>query len=60
MSGYSKEAEDAISAKMDKMKDEDRPQKQKVAIAISEARGKGFKVPAALKNREKRSQARAN
>lgn len=54
MSGYSKEAEASISAKMHKMKDEDRPQAQKVAIALSEARKKGFQVPAALKAREKR------
>lgn len=42
---YSDDAENAISNKMDKMKNEDRPQKQKVAIAISEARQKGLKVP---------------
>lgn len=45
MSKYSKKAEKAISSKMHKMKDEDRPQKQKVAIALSEAREKGLKVP---------------
>jgi hypothetical protein len=42
---YSKAAQDTISAKMHKMKDEDRPQDQKVAIAMSEARKKGEKVP---------------
>ena len=42
---YSKKAQKAISAKMHKMKGEDRPQKQKVAIAMSEARKKGLKVP---------------
>lgn len=45
MSKYSKAAQRAISAKMDKMKGEDKPQAQKVAIAISEARRKGLKVP---------------
>lgn len=42
---YSKKAQTAISNKMERMKDEDRPQKQKVAIALSEARKKGLKVP---------------
>lgn len=42
---YSKAAQKAISAKMEKMKGEDRPRKQKVAIALSEARRKGLKVP---------------
>lgn len=45
MSKYSKKAEKAIGNKMDKMKGEDKPQKQKVAIALSEAREKGLKVP---------------
>ena len=45
MAKYSKKAEKDISAKMEKMKNEDRPQKQKVAIAMSEARKKGDKVP---------------
>lgn len=44
-SAYSQAANDVISNKMDKMKDEDKPQKQKVAIALSEARQKGLKVP---------------
>lgn len=44
-SKYSKKAEKAIGSKMHKMKGEDRPQKQKVAIALSEAREHGFKVP---------------
>lgn len=42
---YSDEAEETISDKMDIIKNEDRPQKQKVAIAINEARQKGLKVP---------------
>lgn len=42
---YSKKAEKVISAKMEKMKGEDKPQKQKVAIALSEAKSKGLKVP---------------
>jgi hypothetical protein len=45
MPKYSKEAQRVISDKLRKMKDEDRPQDQKVAIAISEAREKGYKVP---------------
>ena len=44
-SKYSKKAEKAISSKMHKMKGEKKPQKQKVAIALSEARKKGLKVP---------------
>lgn len=46
---YSPKAQKAISAKMEKMKGEDKPQKQKVAIAMSEARKKGLKVPKAKK-----------
>ena len=46
---YSPKAQDEISHKMDLMKNEDRPQKQKVAIAISEARQKGLKVPSPKK-----------
>jgi hypothetical protein len=42
---YSKGAKEFISNKMHKMKDEDRPQAQKVAIAMSYARKKGLKVP---------------
>ena len=45
MAKYSKKAEKAIGEKMHKMKGEDRPQAQKVAIALSEARAKGLKVP---------------
>lgn len=45
MAGYSKKAEKTIGAKMHKMKGEKKPQKQKVAIAMSEARKKGLKVP---------------
>lgn len=48
---YSKKAEKAIGAKMHKMKGESRPQKQKVAIALSEARSKGLKVPKAKKKK---------
>ena len=44
---YSKEAQEAIGSKMHKMKGEDKPQAQKVAIALSEARRKGLKVPPA-------------
>lgn len=44
---YSKAAEDSIGSKMHKMKDEDRPQAQRVAITMSEARKKGLKVPSA-------------
>jgi hypothetical protein len=51
MSKYSKKAQKAISAKMHKMKGEDRPQAQKVAIAMSEARSKGLKVPKEKKGR---------
>ena len=58
MSKYSKAAEEAISEKMEKMKDEDKPQKQKVAIAISVVRGHGFKVPDALVKREKKEKRR--
>ena len=42
---YSKRAEHIISEKMNKMKDENRPQNQKVAIALDEARRDGAKVP---------------
>lgn len=45
MAKYSKKAEKAIEHKMHKMKGEDKPQKQKVAIALSEAREHGLKVP---------------
>lgn len=45
MARYSKEAKKVISAKMRKMRNEKRPRKQKIAIAISEARAKGLKVP---------------
>lgn len=44
-SKYSKGAKDFIGGKMRKMKDEDRPQAQKVAISMSMARKKGLKVP---------------
>jgi hypothetical protein len=45
MAKYSKKAQKTISKKMRTMKGEKRPQKQKVAIALSEARQKGLKVP---------------
>lgn len=45
MAKYSKKAQKAIASKMHKMKGEKKPQKQKVAIALSEARKKGLKVP---------------
>ena len=51
---YSKKAEKVIGAKMEKMKGEDRPQKQKVAIAISEAKEKGLKVPSKKKSAPKK------
>lgn len=48
---YSKLAERLIAAKMHKMKDEDRPYKQKVAISLAEARAHGAKVPMAPKKK---------
>ena len=45
---YSPEAQEAIGEKMHKMEHEKgphRPKEQEVAIAISEAREKGLKVP---------------
>jgi hypothetical protein len=44
-SEYSEKAKEFISNKMEKMADEDKPQAQKVAIAMSMARKKGMKVP---------------
>lgn len=44
-SRYSAKAKKVIANKMHKMKGEHRPIKQKIAIAISEARRKGLKVP---------------
>ena len=44
-SKYSEKATEFISNKMSKMADEDKPQDQKVAIALSMARKKGLKVP---------------
>lgn len=44
-SKYSEKAKEFISNKMSKMADEDKPQDQKVAIAMSMAREKGLKVP---------------
>lgn len=51
MAKASKKAQKVISEKMHKMKGEDKPQKQKVAIAMSEARSKGLKVPKAKKKK---------
>lgn len=51
---YSAKAEKVIGAKMEKMKGEDRPQNQKVAISLSEAREKGLKVPPAKKKAKKK------
>lgn len=45
MAKYSSKAQKFIGKKMHKMKGEDRPHKQKVAIAMSMAREKGLKVP---------------
>lgn len=50
---YSKKAQEVVSKKMEKMKGEDKPQAQKVAIALSEAREKGLKVPAKKKKAKK-------
>lgn len=44
-SEYSEKAKEFISAKLSKMADEDKPQDQKIAIAINTARKKGLKVP---------------
>jgi hypothetical protein len=51
MAKMSKKAQEAVAEKMHKMKGEDKPQKQKVAIAMSEARRKGLKVPANKKKK---------
>lgn len=50
-SKYSEKAKEFISKKMSKMADEDKPQDQKVAIAMSMAREKGLKVPAEKKSK---------
>lgn len=42
---YSAKAKAFISKKMKAMKDENKPQAQKVAIAMSIAKSKGLKVP---------------
>lgn len=57
MAKYSKEAQATIGAKMHKMKGEDRPQAQKVAIAMSEVREKGLKVPARRKRGKRKTLA---
>lgn len=51
MAKMSKKAQEAVAKKMKKMKGEDKPQAQKVAIAMSEAREKGLKVPAKKKKK---------
>ena len=53
-SKYSEKAKKFISKKMSKMADEDKPQDQKVAIAMSMAREKGLKVPAEKKSKKKK------
>lgn len=53
MPRYSKKARESIRNKMKKMKGEERPEDQKVAIAISEAREKGLKVPPPKKRKKK-------
>ncbi len=50
---YSKKAEKVIKEKMEKMKGEEKPQKQKVAISLSVAKEKGLKVPAKKKPKKK-------
>lgn len=45
MAKTSKKAQRVIGNKMHAMKGEKRPQKQKVAIAMDEARRRGLKVP---------------
>jgi len=54
MAKYSKDAQEVISKKMHKLKDENRPQAQKVAIAISYAEKDGLQVPKKLADRESR------
>lgn len=44
-SPYSEKAQEVISSKMSLMKGEDKPHKQKVAIAMSEASEKGLNIP---------------
>ena len=53
-SKYSEKAKEFISKKMSKMADEDKPQDQKVAIAMSMAREKGLKVPSEKKSKKKK------
>jgi hypothetical protein len=45
MAKYSKKAKASIAGKMHAMRGEGRPQKQKIAIALSQARARGLKVP---------------
>lgn len=47
MAKYSKKASAYIGRKMHAMKNENRPHKQKVAIAINKAKKRGFKIPKA-------------
>ena len=49
MPKISKKAQKVVAKKMHIMKSEKKPQKQKIAIALSEARSKGFKVPKSKK-----------
>lgn len=51
-SEYSDKAREFISKKLSKTADEDKPQNQKVAIAMSMAREKGLKVPKEKKMNE--------
>ena len=51
-SEYSEKAKKFISNKLSKMNGEDKPQDQKVAIALSMAREKGLKVPEEKKRNE--------
>lgn len=51
MAAYSKPAQNFISNKFSLMKNENRPQAQKVAIALNEARKNGYEIPPAPKTR---------
>lgn len=52
MAKYSKKAQEFIEKKMRLMKEEKKPQAQKVAIAMSYARKEGLKVPKLKKKSE--------
>jgi hypothetical protein len=45
MAGYSKPAQKFVSSKIHKLRKEGMPPKQRVAISLSMAREKGYKVP---------------